>query len=206
MKSLYFDTTNELQLGLLDEEFNWISLETHSSKKASQAIHGLIDSLLKKNDLELNDIEHFFYIAGPGSYTGMRVSSGLAQILEWNEFKILSFYHHYDIAKILFDSGIWVARAFKNEFYFYEWNASEEKSYILSEQESLKQLERADLKLFSYSTSIDDLKASFTSTSKILEINSKRIFPELIKKSYKKELFYFRPLDEEFKKKGQQNE
>lgn len=200
MKSLYFDTTNELEIGLLDEEFNWVTLEKHSSKKASQAIHGLIAMLLQKNSLELNEIEYFFHIAGPGSYTGMRVSTGLAQILEWNKYKTLSFYH-YDIAKLLHASGLWVAKAFKNEFYFFEWNSSQEKTYILSEQESLELLGKSKLKLFSSFSTIDHLPWKFESTSEMLTENSRVIFPEFIKQNYKKELFYFRPLSEEFKKK-----
>src|SRR5690606_16531480 len=111
MSSLYFDTTNQIQLGLLNEEMNWVAFEVHPERKASQAIHGLIDELLKKNHKKFNDLKNIFKLSGPGSYTGMRVGEGIAQVLEWQGHEVLGFYH-YDIARTLYSQGLWFAKAF----------------------------------------------------------------------------------------------
>lgn len=42
-----------------------------------------IDKLLKKNNLKLEDIEEFDFNPGPGSFTGIRVGSAVAQTLNW---------------------------------------------------------------------------------------------------------------------------
>lgn len=202
MSSLFFDTTNELQIGLLDEKNHWVAFETHKERKASEAIHGLIISLLEKNNLSLKDLKNIFCIAGPGSYTGMRVSSGISQILEWHEFNIISFYH-FDVAKILYPEGLWVARAFKDEFYFFEWDKNEEKSFVLSRKESLTFLEKNKKQVYGASSEISELELSLISTSELVNQHSSKVFSVLEKEKLKKELFYYRPLNEEFKKKGE---
>lgn len=199
MTALFFDTTNSIKLGLLDKELSWISYEGHPSKKASQAIHGLIHDLLQQNKIDIKNLDCIFKIAGPGSYTGMRVSEGMSQIFEWSDFKTYSFYH-YDIAQIENpDDGIWAAKAFKNEIFIFEWEKESHKTEIMSLEKARDYLSKTQKKIYSYDKeSLEELGINSSSTTELLEAHSQRILS--VVKSFKdpRPLFYFRSIEEEF--------
>lgn len=199
MTALFFDTTNSIKLGLLDDGLSWISYESHPSKKASQAIHGLIHDLLEKNDLKLKDVKKIYKIAGPGSYTGMRVSEGMSQIFEWNQFKNISFYH-YDISQILNpEEGIWAAKAFKNEYFIYEWDKDSCHNKIISYEEAKKLFSTSKKKIYSYEEdSLEELAIKCVSTSCLLKEKSAIILKGIDLIIEDRPLFYFRSIEEEF--------
>ena len=80
---LFVDTTDKITFGLLDDQFQWKEYFYDPKMVISTKIHLLIHEVLKKYELTFSDLNSIIYCAGPGSYTGMRVSEGISQILQW---------------------------------------------------------------------------------------------------------------------------
>lgn len=188
---LFLDTTVQLFVGIIDENNNWVDKVSEENKKISQNIHKVIYKLLDKNNLNFSDVSRVVYCAGPGSYTGMRVSAGLADILEWNGVEVVSFYH-FEIPKFAgYKNGKWIADAFKKELFVYSWDENNE-GYELIPKEKFSIGEE---KLFSQSNIMDFTSAN---TIKILEDKIKEIMSNI--KFENKKLFYYRKLEDEFSK------
>lgn len=57
------------------------TLEQESTTWKSQAVLPLIDKLLKKYGIRLQDVTHIQVNEGPGSFTGLRVGAAIANTL-----------------------------------------------------------------------------------------------------------------------------
>ena len=200
MRSLFLDTSENLVLGILDENFSWVDYLDTKEKKGSGVIHGLLFELLKKNSLSMPDIDNIFIMAGPGSYTGMRLGEGLAQVLELFKVNIFSTYH-FDIPLILnVESGSFASKAFKGEVFVYSWEKSK-NSYQLILEDKFKKLsldyQKNNVKCYTHVS--DGIFEEFKQTSDLIKENPKTIFKFLFENNIRKELFYYRPLELEFK-------
>jgi len=198
--SLYLDTSSKLTIGILDYEYNWVEYSPSEDQKSSGVIHHRIDELIVKNHLKIKDFKKLFIINGPGSYTGVRVGEGLGQIFELEKIETFSF-HHFQVpflAGII--DGIFVCPAFKGEYFVYEWHSNDhhrklvsevcaDKIYgdqIFSNQDCSKILSEVDVK----------------NTNEILFTESIKIFSSVVDLRLRTEPFYFRELNDEFKKRG----
>src|SRR5690606_5139632 len=82
MKYLMMDTSTATMYLLLQDEQQTIDMIVREGNKDHQAyIIPLIDELLKRNQLQLADVDGFVVGVGPGSYTGLRVSVMTAKML-----------------------------------------------------------------------------------------------------------------------------
>jgi tRNA threonylcarbamoyladenosine biosynthesis protein TsaB len=178
MYSLFLDTTSGLTVGLLDKSFRWLSFEVSDSARPSEIVHEKIFDLLKKFNVHLDDLR-LITIAGPGSYTGMRLGEGIAEIMRWNKIAIFSFYH-FEVPKYVgVTSGNWVANAFKNQVFSYRWNGDDSCKALLAE--------------------CNDFDAfTLDKTKELIHLFPSEIFSKVIALNEKKETYYFRTLEEEF--------
>ena len=78
MTWLYTDTTNHVVLGILSEKFEWIEYIEIFNQKSTADLHFLINEILQKHKLNFAKLDGYLFAAGPGSYTGMRVSEIIA--------------------------------------------------------------------------------------------------------------------------------
>lgn len=198
--SLFLDTSENLVLGLLDDNFEWLDYLDTREKKGSGVLHGLIFEFLKKNNLEINQIENVFLVAGPGSYTGMRLGEGFAQVLNLLTIKVFSIYH-FDIPQILNTSeGFWASKAFKGEVFVYSWKGKE-NTYSLLKEDIFKEKYGQDsfLKETAFTHVEDDFFKNYELTSEFIQKNSKTIFSHVYKNNIRKDPYYYRPLTIEFK-------
>lgn len=199
---LFLDTTNEIVLGLLDSNNEWVEYQVYEGLKGSAVIHRLIFDNLEKYKTEIKDIECLIQISGPGSYTGMRVSDGISQIFSWQDFKVYSAYH-FDIPLILdYQKGYWYTEAFKGELFLYKWNGLESEKTLLKIIEAREILEASDIPVFCLNSK-SSAQAESISTRELIYKNSKKIFNYIIDNKMKQELFYFRALEDEFSKAKQ---
>ena len=76
-----------IQIGLLDDEYNWLSYELIPNKKGSQVIHNLIYKHLNKAGIKLFDIKVAFLVNGPGSHWDKGIE-GVCQILELEDTEV----------------------------------------------------------------------------------------------------------------------
>lgn len=197
MAYLFVDTSHLLHYGILDEKFNWIANEVVDTKKTSEILHEKIRAMLVENKLEISDLTALITIAGPGSYTGMRVGEGLAQIFELDGIDVFSFYSS-DIPMILGDNEAhWAFPAFKKEYYI----RTSDKEVLVSEGEFKSSYAEAVDNSHLYTHGVNEISDICLKNTRDLLIESPTlIFEAVVSGRYRKKPYYFRPLDVEFKK------
>ncbi len=196
MFSLYVDSTSGLTIGLLNSSFEWMDYCEYEHKKPSEVIHIEILNLLNKHHVELRSCR-FVFNSGPGSYTGMRLGEGLAQVFEWDQLPVFSF-HHFDVPMLMgVSEGFWVTSAFKGQIFLFEWDLSKnEKTQTLIDNHlfEIKNPQRG------YTLTNDEEPfTKLQSTKSLIHNNAKNIFKNVIDQKMRVNPFYFRSLDEEFK-------
>ena len=194
MHSLYVDSTSGLVIGLLDSDFNWVEYLDTQEKKPSEVIHVEIYNLVKKYNLDLKKM-NFFFSAGPGSYTGMRLGEGIAQVLAWDSLNVFSF-HHFDVPKMIgVPKGFWVTNAFKGQVFIYNWDGDKtEKELVNSADFKIVDVELG----YTLSSEVKDF-GHLKTTKDLIKNQSQQIFSKVHKEKIREAPYYFRTLEEEFK-------
>jgi tRNA threonylcarbamoyladenosine biosynthesis protein TsaB len=194
--SLFLDSSHFIQVGIIDEDHQWVDHRVIFEKKGSSIIHGEIFNLLNKNDISFSDIGDVFIINGPGSYTGVRLAAGVAQVLELDGKNIYSFYH-YEIPTFLgIPEGKWFSRAFKKEVFVYEWKDGEFKSSLLLESDFISKADFSNGKYYHLEDSF--LGQEVKNTADLLEKNPKKIFSKVRARAKNLDVFYYRIDEKEF--------
>jgi hypothetical protein len=199
MSFLYVDSSSKLCVGVLSDQFEWLSFEK-SEALPSKSLHLLVYKSLEKFNLELKDIETTFLYKGPGSYTGLRFVENFGQVLSFNNQKVVGFYA-FDVCQCLSPSlkyGYFES-AFKNEFLYS--SSPDQRELIPLKKLEQKISESRSLGHQIYTTEKTRLSHPFfevpdSSIDDVLERLPEKVFPLLA--SGNKEIFYFRSLKEEF--------
>lgn len=191
--SLFLDTSLNLTLGLLDPEKNWLDYFHLQDRKSASVIHSLLFDMLEKNKLNLENLETLFYCSGPGSYTGMRVTEGIARLFEWQGKKIRSFYH-YEIPLFCgITKGEWVANAYKGEIFIFNWKGNESESKLVKTDVFVENDE-----VYGHDFNLVTNKMN---TVNLIYDNPKLVFSALENEEKAKKLNYYRLVENEFKLK-----
>lgn len=205
MASLFIDSTYDVTLGILDESQGWIQFEKFANQKASAIIQTETHNLLQTAGLKISDIDSVVTVAGPGFYTGLRLSEGFADVFLFSGKKHYSFMT-YDIPKwIGIKSGVWMTKAYRGEYFFHLWDGDNARNELVSVKELegfLKNVDKSHFYIHSDSA-IDDFSRAFLSspltTVDLLKTHSKQIFSQIIKLNSKVDSYYFRAPEDEFK-------
>lgn len=84
MISLFIDTcSSKLIIGLFKDNKLIEKIEKLSNNDLSSQTLPYLDKLLKKNNLNPNDVDKIFVINGPGSFTGIRIGVTIAKMMAW---------------------------------------------------------------------------------------------------------------------------
>lgn len=204
MVSVFVDTSFFLTVGILNEKWEWVEYKKISDTKSSAIIHRLIHDLLEKNGLSVKDIGRIIQVAGPGSYTGVRLAEGLSQIFALNGIEVSSFYH-FDVPRYLgVRNGLWMVKAHKGELFVHKWDGDKEENELIKEKDIDQYLSNENLYTH-YESSFDLLKKkmgitdlSFKETGTMIEKNSSSLFDTIVSQDIRKGPFYFRSIDQEF--------
>lgn len=197
MAYLFIDTTDHLVIGLLDNEFNWLEYIDQSDKKNSGRIHWAVFQMLEKQGLEIKNLSGVIQIAGPGSYTGMRLSEGMVQVLEWNGIPSYSF-HHFDIPKIHHETPfIWFSNAFKGEYFCYSWDGCQATTELISLNQIQKLVAETGLTCYTHFPN-DVISGDIKSTSSLLHLHGQAFLQAIVRNKQRVEAYYYRDLDSEF--------
>jgi tRNA threonylcarbamoyladenosine biosynthesis protein TsaB len=195
MTYLYVDSSNYLTIGTLKKDLSWNKYIQTENLKSSSKLHSMIYEMLKEEGKTLKDIVGIFLAAGPGSYTGIRLAEGLAQILEWQDYPIYSFYH-FEVPSFLgHETGAWFSQAFKKEFFFYQWDGKEVQHRLLNKEQFELELKSSSTTFSHYPGLLD---GEFTYTSELIHNNSEVFFSKVKERAIHLEPFYFRTLEQEF--------
>ncbi|MFA6238773.1 MAG: hypothetical protein WC635_15665 [Bacteriovorax sp.] len=163
-------------------------------KKPSEIIHHEIYNLLTKYNLKLEDMQ-CFVSSGPGSYTGMRLSEGLAQIFELNNISVYSFYH-FDVPRLSgVSKGFWATNAFKGQVFIFNWDADVSENYLINRENFQIEDEK-----YGYTLDLNDsFFSKLTSTKDLIKESAPVFFAQIKAQNLRKSPYYFRTLDEEFR-------
>ncbi|MDH5580688.1 MAG: hypothetical protein OEY33_02175 [Bdellovibrionales bacterium] len=201
MNYLYIDTTFQINVGILNSNFYWSNLTHVSDKKSSALLHTLIHENLEALDIDVKELAGVFAVAGPGSYTGVRLSEGLAQVFDWQKIPTYSFYH-FEVPYLsqIAEEGIFISKAFKGEFFAYQWSGDKNKMNLfpLSDLESFMASNPGPF--FTHFEEDLKLNKKIQSTQQLIIDSPARIFEKVKKLNLRQRPFYYRPLDKEFKK------
>ena len=190
---LYLDTTSNLTLGLFDRSEKWW-VEEFKTQKTSLILQEKIWSLLDKHTIKLSQIESIVYMAGPGSYTGMRIGKGFIDICEWQGIDTYSLYHFHVPQMLGQGHGLFVENAFKNEWFIYDY--STQKSELIS-REQLEQKVLGIENLFSIEGKING--APSLATKKLVHENGVELMKKVVGEKRSEDLLYYRPMNQEFR-------
>jgi tRNA threonylcarbamoyladenosine biosynthesis protein TsaB len=196
---LFIDSTYDLTLGVLDDGFKWLSFERETGQKASAIIQRKAHVLLSKLDLAPETLKGIITVNGPGFYTGLRLAEGFSDVFTFFGVKQFSFYTYEIPFWCGHESGTWFTKAYRGEYFFYRWNQQEATQELRSSKElSIDE----DLVFIHSDISLDDLSRSLIKktieTHELLKKMPEKIFPHVLM-GPKRELFYFRAPEDEFK-------
>ncbi len=205
MPGLFIDTSDELIVALISDDYKFLKQVNRGKIKTSKEIHKIIYDTLTEYDLFLDSIGFIFNISGPGSYTGMRVGEGISQLLEWQSIPTYSF-NHFQIPYLLGEKeGVWVSNAFKSEFFIYSWKGEENAIKLVHEKEIVNQLDyinKSNVNIFCKNNELGLLDIDFHETSLLIAEESEKLFSIVRKKRLRETPFYYRTAEKEFKVKS----
>jgi tRNA threonylcarbamoyladenosine biosynthesis protein TsaB len=189
-KYLYFDSSDFLVLGVLNDKFDWIEYLEFPDKKSASQIHPLLNDLTNKHGISPLSFDGVFICSGPGSYTGIRLSENFAQLFEWQNIKVYSFFHHEVPYLLGVKNGAWACPAFKGETFVYRWDEKVNHSNLTA----TNLVDGDQGQMYRHS--------GLLSTRQMIKEKS-QIFFELLKdRNIRLAPYYFRTLDNEFKAQG----
>ena len=204
MPSLYLDTTGNLCAGILAEDGqHWLAWKTVAAQKTSAVIYPLLHDLLEQQHLKLAEVSTFYYVAGPGSYTGMRLAEGLAQIVRW-KIPVRSFYHFAVPGLLGQSSGLWLCSAFKQEYFVYQWQDQQHTTQLYKMTALKEVLDQAVAKKSAIYTHFATLLPELAPWKVFLQETSSLVYqhPQFLQEISPEQMagpYYFRGLEQEFK-------
>lgn len=205
MTALFIDSTYDITIGILGDDLEWIDFKKFTGHKASTVIQKETHAMLGSFGIKLKDIESVITIAGPGFYTGLRLSEGFADVLKFSGIKHYSLLS-YSIPRLLdVGSGTWMTKAYRGEYFFHCWSAEGHKNELIStkelEQYSIN-VSKSNFYIHSESGIDDFSKRLFldsSTTHDLLRKNPNKIFSKLLNSTERPDSFYFRAPEDEFK-------
>jgi len=193
MFSIYIDSTVTLKIGLLNSKLKFLKFSDSDELKTASILQASIYNILKEFDIDFENIENFYVVLGPGSYTGLRMAKGLADILELNNISVIPLYLHQVPYFAGISSGYFYSNAFKNEYFSYSWDNESTKIKLLKSVPE-NNFYTNDIKLLNKGVDVSEL----------IQEKSDIVFEHLKQKNINLPILYYRKIEEEFK--GNQNE
>ncbi len=182
MSYFFVDASHSLTVGSLSDSWKWIDF-IQTEELPSVSLHKLINSLIPNEDW--TNVRGVFFCKGPGSYTGLRLLEGFEQYLRFENIKCYDFYS-FELKKILNIKKPFLYSAFKGQY------------LICDEENKLVNLSELKDGVEYYGEKLGD-NFNFKSIIDLIKENPSEIFSKVMKED-PKDIYYFRPLSEEFKK------
>lgn len=200
MTTLYIDTTYDISIGVLGQNDLWLEFQVFKGQRVSNVLQKEVYNILKNQNLKLNNIKRIISVAGPGFYTGLRLSEGFADILNMTGVSHISFLS-YQVPKLLgINQGIWVTKAYRGEYLIHSWDDEKNSDFLISENQLSSHLSQAnDIFIHSDSAVDDKLLRNLKSFQKTQSLIQK--YPEKIFQGMTSQIpsYYFRAPEDEFK-------
>lgn len=202
MSALYVDSSYDITLGLLDDNLGWLDLRTFKGQRASNTLQTETHRILKDHNQKMDALTSVISVAGPGFYTGLRLSEGFSDVTSFFGIPHYSFYS-YEIPQLLgIQKGSWVTKAYRGEYFIYQWEAGVGQTKLLAAKDLETFLHVGDIFIHS-ETSLDEKLSAITvkavSTNDLIKKDPVRVFQEIITNKIVRESYYFRAPEDEFR-------
>jgi tRNA threonylcarbamoyladenosine biosynthesis protein TsaB len=195
---LFIDTTYKTCLGLLDKDLNWIEFRAYENQRASGLLQSETYSICAKYGIPTKALEGIITVSGPGFYTGLRVSEGFSDIFQLFNIPNYSFYS-FDIPKLLGHSqGTWITKAYRGEYFIHSWNGDHSSNDLIQSSLIQQRIEQSEKKFIHCSSALD-IETDAMKTLDLIQHVPQKIFSLVLEQKLKKEIFYFRAPEDEFR-------
>lgn len=197
MALLFADTTYDIHLGLLSDDLRWMEFRSERGQKASAILQRQVYDLCSAHGLSVRELKGLVTCAGPGFYTGLRLSEGFADIFRFFNLSTHSFYS-YDVPRFTgVESGAWVTKAYRGEYFFHTWKGDAGENKLVTDKELPTILAGLEHVYVHTPGAMDRDLQSFTSTMELLKAKPE-VFAKILS-AEPRESFYFRAPEDEFK-------
>ena len=181
----------------------WIDFRRFQSAKASSTLQVESHKLLHDYSVDPKNLKSLVTVAGPGFYTGLRLSEGFADVFSFFQIPHYSFYS-FEIPKWCgVRSGVWMTKAYRGEYFFHHWDEGSRKNVLISSSELEEYLKPLEHLYIHSDTSLDEKSRNLISKSEssieLLRTNPNTIFQNIFDQKIKQESYYFRAPEDEFK-------
>lgn len=198
MSTLFIDTSYNQTIGLLRNEGTWLARKTLEGQKSSSILHAELHTMLSSVGLKPSAITDVLYVAGPGFYTGLRIAHGLADMLRLEGRTLLNLYN-FEIPRLLGVSAYtWITKAYRGEIFVHK----DGETFLLSEKDFLARSWEGNI-FIHHSSAVDEKmreKIPRAIETEGLLLNRIQEIKTVLKTNVVlKDLYYFRPPEEEFK-------
>lgn len=204
MALLFVDSTYDVTLGILDDQLGWSEFKRFDGKKASVILQPEIYNILRNHGIQPQELEGIVTVAGPGFYTGLRLSEGLADVFSFFKIPLHSFYSYQIPSLCGINRGVWVTKAYRGEYFFHHWDGLKSDNVLVSSKELATYMEGIKEEIFIHSIPALDqicleLMNDPMTTNDLLLKNSAKIFKKILDQKMLQESYYFRAPEDEFK-------
>lgn len=202
MSALYVDSSYDITLGLLDDNLGWLDLRTFKGQRASSTLQTETHRLLKDHKQKMSELSSVISVAGPGFYTGLRLSEGFSDVTSFFGIPHFSFYS-YEIPNWLgSENGTWLTKAYRGEYFVYQWSGSKGETKLLTAKE-LENYSPVGQVFIHSETSLDEklknLTAEAVSTNDLLKKSPEKVFRKICSENLVRDSYYFRAPEDEFR-------
>jgi tRNA threonylcarbamoyladenosine biosynthesis protein TsaB len=200
LTTLYIDTTYDISIGILSQATHWLEFQIYKGQRVSNILQKEVHNLLRTQNLKLKNISKVVTVAGPGFYTGLRLSEGFADILNISGISHFSFLS-YQVPKLIgISEGVWITKAYRGEYLIHSWDPVNKTDLLISDTELNNHLSQLENAFIHSESAIDDkiLKnlKEFQTTQSLIQKYPDKIFKEIISQEPS---YYFRAPEDEFK-------
>lgn len=203
MAYLFLDSSYDITLGLLNSGLEWLEFEKFEGQKASKVLQLQSHNFFSKHGVDPKSLEGIISIAGPGFYTGLRVSEGFGDLFQFFNVPLYRFYSFEIPAFCGEKEGFWFTKAYRGEYFLAEWSHGVLKQRNIPVTELERTLVNIPKLYIHAESSLDEgslklIKRS-VSTQDLLKASPKEIFSQVIAAKLDRDSFYFRAPEDEFK-------
>ena len=207
MIKLFIDTSYDVFIGLLNSQGKWEGHTILKGFKASQILQKEIYQLLQEKNLTVSAIDSVITSSGPGFYTGMRLSEGVADVFKLKGLPHFSYYNFMIPKWYGHKSGLWMTKAYRGEYFFYLWSETKEEKFLLQSKELesyFSQWRKLNIPFFIHQESAIDEKLKvfvphYTETVHLVESTPGILYQAVVNNNIQEPSYYFRAPEDEFR-------
>ena len=193
-------------MGVLDDSLKWLDFRRFEGKKGSSTLQREVDRMLSELKIDPKTLKSVVTVAGPGFYTGLRLSEGFADVLSFFGIPHFSFFTYQIPVWTGTVQGSWMTKAYRGEYFFFDWKGGNHTISLIADSELENHLKQYQ-GIFVHSEKALDEKSlalipPHIKTIDLLKAHPEKIFGQVLAQKLKFDSYYFRAPEDEFRVAG----